>query len=191
LNVVLRFSPTLKRLEEERNAALKDVDSKRAVLYPNVSVRYEKLSGALSVIPIDHWMVVLDYVPGAGLSSFSAIGAAVKRAEMAGNAMVAGQRDVTERTFNQYSDARSFIDQLEPARAYAKASADVMASYLRQYTTGRKSWLDVMNAQREQTQARYAELDAFAGGVLAVLKLEILAGRVTRATVQAEPTKLP
>jgi adhesin transport system outer membrane protein len=134
---------------------------------------------------------VLDYVPGAGLSSFSAIGAAVKRAEMAGNAMVAGQRDVTERTFNQYSDARSFIDQLEPARAYAKASADVMASYLRQYTTGRKSWLDVMNAQREQTQARYAELDAFAGGVLAVLKLEILAGRVTRATVQAEPTKLP
>jgi len=189
LKEVRGFSPTLKRLEEERNIAQKDIEAKRAVLWPNVSLRYEKLTGALSAIPLDHWLVALEYQPGAGLSSMSAISAAVKRAEMAGNALEAGRRDVTERTLNQYSEAKSYADQLEPSRAYAKASSDVMASYLRQYTAGRKSWLDVMNAQREQTQARYAAVDVAVGALLSKLKIDILTGQLTRAAVMSSTAK--
>jgi adhesin transport system outer membrane protein len=61
-----------------------------------------------------------------------------------------------------------------------------MASYLRQYTTGRKSWLDVMNAQREQTQARYSAVDVAAGVLLSSLKLDILTGRLNRASLSAK-----
>jgi len=34
------------------------------------------------------------------------------------------------------------------------ATSSVVESYLRQYAVGKKSWLDVLNAQRESTQAR-------------------------------------
>ncbi len=176
-------APALKRLEQEREVAQNDVEAKRAQLYPNVSLRYEKFSGAATVVPFDRMLVVLDYQPGAGLSSMSAIGAAVKRAGMSANAIDAGMREVTEKTLNQYSEARAFVDQIEPSKAYASAASGVMASYLRQYTTGRKSWLDVMNAQREQTQARYSAVDVAAGVLLSSLKLDILTGRLNRASL--------
>lgn len=179
------YAPTIKRLEQERDVAQNDVASRRALLYPNVSLRYEKFSGAATVVPFDRMLVVLEYQPGAGLSSMSAIGAAVKRAGMSANAIDAGMREITEKTLNQYSEARAFVDQIEPSRAYAAASSEVMASYLRQYTTGRKSWLDVMNAQREQTQARYSAVDVAAGVVLSALKLDILTGRLSRASLSA------
>ncbi len=177
------YAPTLKRLEQERDVVQNDVKARRAQLYPNVSLRYEKFSGAASVVPLDRMLVVLEYQPGAGLSSMSAIGAAVKRAGMAARAIDSGLREITEKTLNQYSEARAFVDQIEPSKAYATAASGVMASYLRQYTTGRKSWLDVMNAQREQTQARYAAVDVAAGALLSSLKLDILTGRLNRTSL--------
>ena len=187
LDAAKGYSPTLKRLEQEREVARNEVDSRRALLYPNVSLRYEKFTGAATAIPLDRYMVTLEYQPGAGLSSVSAINAAAKRAEMATSALEAGRRDITEKTLNQYSETRSFAEQSEPARAYARAASDVMASYLRQYTTGRKSWLDVMNAQREQTQARNAAVDVEVGALLSLIKLDILTGRLTRVSVLTPP----
>ena len=177
------YAPTLKRLEQERDVAQNDVKARRAQLYPNISLRYEKFGGAAAVVPFDRMLVVLEYQPGAGFSSMSAIGAAAKRAGMASSAIDSGMREVTEKTLNQYSEARAFVDQIEPSKAYAMAASGVMASYLRQYTTGRKSWLDVMNAQREQTQARYSAVDVAAGVLLSFLKLDILTGRLNRVSL--------
>lgn len=173
-------SPALHRLAEEQKLAGKDVDARRAAIMPNVSLRYEKFSGAAALVPFDRWMVVLDFQPGAGLSSLSAVQAAARRADMAASAREAGWRDVTEKTLTQLNEARSFAEQREPARAYARAAGEVMASYLRQYTAGRKSWLDALNAQREWTQARYAAADVEAGALLSQVKLDILTGRLTR-----------
>ena len=179
------YAPTRKRLEKERDVARNDVEARRALLYPNVSLRYEKFSGAATLVSTDRMQVVLEYQPGAGLSSMPAIGAAVKRADMASSAIDSWSREIAEKTLNQYSEARAFVDQLEPSKAYAAAASGVMASYLRQYTTGRKSWLDVMNAQREQTQARYAAVDVAAGVLLSSLKIDILTGQLNRTNLVA------
>lgn len=179
----VKASPSLMRLEQERQAALSDVEGKRASLYPNVSLRYEKFMGAASAVPFDRWSVALEYQPGSGLSAVSGLGASAKRLEMAASAIEAGQREVTERIMNQFNEAQTFAQQVGPATDYARTASDVMASYLRQYTAGRKSWLDVMNAQREQTQSRYSAADVTSGTLLSVLKLEILAGLLTRDTI--------
>jgi adhesin transport system outer membrane protein len=73
--------------------------------------------------------------------------------------------------------------QLDPVRKIARASDEVVASYLRQYQVGRKTWLDVLNAQRESTQARYslADLD---WGIRAVhMRLLLLSGGVDARSV--------
>jgi adhesin transport system outer membrane protein len=53
------------------------------------------------------------------------------------------------------------------------ANEDVSASFSRQYAIGRKGWIDVLNAQRELTQARYAATDAEWAGRLAQLRMAI------------------
>ena len=142
-------------------------------------------------MPLDRWLVVLDFQPGAGLSSLAAARAAAERANMAQSAEEAGRRELAEKTLVQVNEAASFAEQRGPALAYSRAAGDVMASYLRQYTTGRKSWLDVLNAQREWTQARYAAADVEAGAALAALRLDILTGRLDRARVMADAAGKP
>jgi adhesin transport system outer membrane protein len=60
-----------------------------------------------------------------------------------------------------------------------------MASYLRQYTAGRKTWLEVLNAQREWVQARYAQVDNAFAYKMGIYKLDVLTG------VMQPPIKTP
>ena len=177
------FSPTLKRLAANVDLAETDVRARNAAIYPEVVGRYERFNGSAQVIPFDRWMVVLQYQPGAGLSQVPLIDAARRRVEAATSGLEAGRRDLTERVFSQYNEARSLLEQIEPARGYQRASADVMDSYLRQYTAGRKTWQEVLNAQRELTQAGYALVDTESATTAAFLKLDVLTGELARANV--------
>jgi adhesin transport system outer membrane protein len=69
--------------------------------------------------------------------------------------------------------------QIAPAQALEAGTAEIVDSYLRQYQVGRKNWLDVMNAQREKTQALYSLADTRFGLQLAQVRLMILTGDVT------------
>ena len=62
----------------------------------------------------------------------------------------------------------------------------MVSSYLRQYTVGRKTWLDVLNAQRELVQAQLALADNQAALNIASHKLQTLLGGLTRKTVVLE-----
>jgi adhesin transport system outer membrane protein len=56
-------------------------------------------------------------------------------------------------------------------------SVEVSDSYARQYTTGRKTWIDVLNAVRETTQAELAMVDAAAQADAASLRLRLRTGQ--------------
>lgn len=178
-----QYSPTLRRLEAELLQAKAEVDSRKSALMPQVSARYEQLGGSATTIPSERVMLVLAYQPGAGLSSVSQMDASLKRVQAAESAVAAGERDAQERALNQLNEANAFVEQLAPILDYAQATRDVMSSYLRQYTAGRKSWLDVLNTQRELTQARYNAADISAGVLHSSLKLDALTGRLIRASV--------
>jgi len=55
----------------------------------------------------------------------------------------------------------------------------VFDSFVRQFAVGRKSWVDVLNAQRESSSARYALADAEWGRVGANIRLRILIGDIS------------
>jgi adhesin transport system outer membrane protein len=76
--------------------------------------------------------------------------------------------------------------QILPAQLLAESTSDVVASYLRQYTVGRKSWLDVLNAQRELVQAKYALVEYEVRLIMASYKMKILVGNIRRDTVMAQ-----
>lgn len=169
----LAHSPTQRRLAFEDEAAAAEIEGKKAVYLPQLTLRLESMQGATS----DHRaMLVLLAQPGAGLSAGSGVDAAVARREAARLTREAARRDVQDQVtldWNEWQAARARAENAEQARASA---AEVAESYARQYTAGRKSWLDVLNAVRENTQAELSLADAQAQMRAAALRLKARIG---------------
>ena len=94
----------------------------------------------------------------------------------------AAERDMRERLtldWNEWVAARLRLANAEQARAM---STQVFESYARQFTTGRKTWIDVLNAVREATQSELAVVDARAQMLAASLRLRALTGTLTSTT---------
>lgn len=167
-------SPVLLRLAFEEAATTDEIDLKRAAYMPQVALRVERSTGG---VPSDtRALLVLEAQPGAGLSALSGVDAAVARREAARQSREAALRDVRERVqvdWNEWVGARLRLDNAREARAM---SVEVFESYTRQYTTGRKTWIDVLNAVREATQAEAAMADAAAQAAAAGMRLRLLTG---------------
>jgi adhesin transport system outer membrane protein len=120
----------------------------------------------------------VEFKPGPGLSSLTAVQAAAARVEASEEAVVVHERQLAQQVRAAWLDLQAQTLQLEPSRAISSSTDEVVASYLRQYQVGRKTWLDVLNAQRETTQARYTLADLEAGIQAAHLRLLMLSGRI-------------
>jgi len=169
----LAHSPALRRLNFEAQAANADIDSKRSAYMPQLSLRLESSHGDTSD---NRALLVLLAQPGAGLSAKSSVDAALARREATRLAAEVTQRDVRQQIaldWNDWTAARSRLDNAEQVRT---TSAEVSESYARQYTAGRKTWLDVLNAVREATQAELALVDVKSQMQAAVLRLKAQTG---------------
>jgi adhesin transport system outer membrane protein len=169
-------SPMLRRLRAETQLSEADVNLRKAQVLPQLNLRHERFMGATISVPFDRTMFVLQYQPGSGVSAWPSMDAAVKRIEASQSAYESGVREVTEKVSSQWVEVKSFKEMLDVTNQYVGASQEVMASYLRQYTAGRKTWLEVLNAQREWVQARYAQVDNAFAFKLGVYKLDVLSG---------------
>jgi len=103
--------------------------------------------------------VIEGALDGLGFSSYSRI----KGASAAINAAQYEVDDALIETIRQVENLninRTLQGDLRVAQRLAVAALeDTMASFLRQYETNRKSWLEILNTQRELTQIRYALID--------------------------------
>lgn len=172
-------SPQRQRLQAQIEAAQAQIDTARSTLKPQVSVGYDLKLGRLTQGE-DRGRVFLgvSLQTGAGLSSLSAIDTAVARQQATRDALEQHQRELAQTIRSSWNELGSLSAQLAPARALMGASDEVVESYLRQFQVGRKTWLDVLNAQREMTNARYTLADIEAPLLLAKLRLMVLTGQL-------------
>lgn len=179
------YSPTLQRLSFEEAAANAEITAKRSVYMPQLALRLESSTGQAldnQVETDNRAMLVLLAQPGAGLSAKSGADAAVARRDAVRMTREAADRDVRERVtldWNEWVASRQRLENANQARAM---STEVSASYARQYTTGRKTWIDVLNAVREATESELAADDAHAQVLAASLRLRALTGTLTRTS---------
>lgn len=178
LTASLAHAPTLKKLAAEREAAGRDVDARRAALMPSVLLRLERYDNSLTSSggADQRALVVLSAQPGAGLSALAGVSAAQAKVEAARYALEAARQAVV-------TQVRQDWDELTTARLRAATAietrvvtAEVFHSYTRQYAAGRKTWIEVMNAVRESSQADVAVIDIQAQALAASWRLAILTG---------------
>jgi adhesin transport system outer membrane protein len=65
-----------------------------------------------------------------------------------------------------------------------RSTQQVYESCLRQFPVGRRTWLEVLLARRDATQAQYALSDARWTGFASILKLELATGQLAARNFQ-------
>lgn len=183
LDLAREFSSTLQRLAREEAAAAADVDVKNASYKPQLSARYENAnaSAALNGTPAystKRLYLVLEMQTGAGLAALSEVRAAQARREAAQQEREIALRDLNERVSTDWDELAASRVRLENASLASVSAKQVYESYARLFTTGRKTWLDVLNTVRESTQSDLVAIDSQAQITGAALRLRLVTGKL-------------
>ena len=181
VSIGILVSPKIARIKSEADGFEANVRSARSVLYPQVSLGYEygKTHGGISDGLIDEeTFVTVQFQPGAGLSVASSVTAAKQRKLAALDTLEAEKRELRRQIKFAWNEYVSASIQLEPSKMLVEATGSVVESYLRQYAVGKKSWLDVLNAQREATQAKNTLVDYEVLYLTSLYRLKIILNEI-------------
>jgi outer membrane protein TolC len=88
-------------------------------------------------------------------------------------------KDISDRIRLAINDLSSSGNEVEVFNDLVVSSAEVYESSLRQFTLGKKTWPEVLNAWRENIQAKYSLTDSRWKGFTAGLQVKILMGDIT------------
>ena len=181
VSIGILVSPKIARFKSEADGFEANVRSARSLLYPQVSLGYEygKTHGGISDGLInEETFVTVQFQPGAGLSVASSVTAAKQRKLAALDTLEAEKRELRRQIKFAWNEYVSASIQLEPSKMLVEATGSVVESYLRQYAVGKKSWLDVLNAQREATQAKNTLVDYEVLYLTSLYRLKIILNEI-------------
>lgn len=151
----LNFDPGLRRVRLEAQVADADARIARAQTLPQLNAQYGygEFNGHQVGLAIRMQM-------DGGLSRFAAADAARLRQVSSEARIGTAERELRDILVIDHVEYEAASARAETTRFSAEASQRVTESYMRQFTSGRRTWLDVMNAVRESTTAQIDALDA-------------------------------
>jgi adhesin transport system outer membrane protein len=173
----LDVNPTKQKLLHAAVASQAEVEVQSSALYPEVYMRAEEQYGNYAysgIQPTARIFVGLQSNFGAGLSSASKVDAARAKTRASESDLETNQRNITEQIMTEWSNVQNLQARLSALDVAQTSSEEVRASWDRQFVTGRKSWLDVMNAAKELAQTELQIGDSRAGLVVSSWKIAIL-----------------
>lgn len=168
IGAALGCSPRLKALR----SLLGEVDAQRRVarsrLFPQLVAQasHNEITGT-------RFGVTLRVQTGNGLSQFAAVNTAEARVLSAEYEIDVAEREIRETIRADYLTYRSGLNRVTASVRATLSSELVTESYQRQFITGRRTWLDVMNAVRESMSARLTEGEAQLGAMAAYSRLMV------------------
>lgn len=177
----ISVSPRLARIQAEVKGFDANIKSAKSALYPQVSLGYEKRYNDPDPSRLDvdeETFVSVQFQPGAGFAVASSISAAKQRKLSARDSLEAEKRELRRQIKTAWNEYTSVSFQLAPSKMLVDATSSVIESYLRQYAVGKKSWLDVLNAQREATQARNTLVDFEVQHLTSLYRLRVLMNEI-------------
>ena len=178
VHIALENAPELARLNAEERVAEETIAATRSSLSPTLSLRYQRIFGGSTLYATDQLFLGVTYQPGSGLSSLSAISEAEARRTGTTYAREATRLELMNRVRNLWQQADSSRRELRVLGDLVASTQEVYASCLRQFPVGRRTWLEVLLARRDATQAQYALSDTQWMGFAAELKLQLVTGQL-------------
>lgn len=151
----LIFDPGLRRVRLEAEVADADARIAKAQTLPQLNAQYGygEFNGHQVGLALRMQM-------DGGLSRFAAADAARLRQVSSEARIGTAERELRDILVIDHVEYEAASARATTTRFSAEASQRVTESYMRQFTSGRRTWLDVMNAVRESTTAQIDALDA-------------------------------
>ncbi len=175
-------APMLERMAAEMVSAEADIDTAKASYYPQLSARFDRTFGNTNQNN-EQTYLALTFQPGPGLAVASSVRAATARKESAADAIEIARKELLDKVRTDWNQHQSAAADSEVLAELVTATRASYESAIRQYPIGRKSWLEVLNSQREATQARNSLADAMWSGYLAGVRVSIATGDLSRQTL--------
>lgn len=161
-------SPTRKRAQAEALVARADVKLAQSQYMPRVSAVFSS-----NEVTGERVGVVFRAGTNGGLSQFEAASAARQRRQAAELQVGAAERDLRDAINADIAENLASRQRIVSSGEAASASRAVTDSYQRQFVVGRRSWLDVMNAALETTQAELSADDAEVTAMASAARLSL------------------
>jgi adhesin transport system outer membrane protein len=170
-----------KRLLSQIESAEAQIKVSQTQIYPSLMAGYQHTWNGQVPAGTDRSKAYLSiqFQSGSGLSALSGVQAAVSRKAATQQELESLERQLISQAASTLNELDALQAQIGSAQALEASTAEIVDSYLRQYQVGRKNWLEVLNAQREKTQALFSLADTRFGLQLAQVRLMILTGDIT------------
>ncbi len=188
----LAHSPTLVRLTAEAQAAGHDAESALGAAAPQIELRLQHVRSSQPVEYSDTRVyLAVEFQPGAGLSALSGYKASQSRRDAAVQDQMRARLEIEDRARQLWNDAVVATEQLALLGQLRSSNAEIVQSFVRQYEAGKRSWLDVLNAQRESSQTQLSFVDAYYASQSNIYRTEVLAGNAAALGGEAQAGELP
>jgi adhesin transport system outer membrane protein len=184
VEAALTCDPGIRRLRAETDVAEADRKLSRAALFPQVGVQFthDRFQGS-------GLGVAVQAQTNGGLSPVATANAAAARTSAARFRVTVAERETREATILDIVENTSAQAQVESSKDAAASSSNVTESFMRQFITGRRTWLDVMNAVRESNAARITLANAEINAMSSSARLLIRSCQWQAQEIRAEPAR--
>lgn len=168
IEVATTCSPTRKRLQAEALVARADQKLAKSQYLPRLSAQFSS-----NEVTGERVGLSLTQSINGGLSSIESARAARTRRQAAEVQVGAAEQDVRTQLSADFAENRAARARVESSHTAATAARGVTDSYQRLFVVGRRSWLDVMNAALEVTQADLAVQDAEVSAMASAARIQL------------------
>ena len=187
-------SPTAARLQAQARQLDMELQARKAQTYPEVFARAEHQQGSFSssgLSSANRFFIGLSATPGAGLSAWSGIDAALARLQANEAEVETTRRALLEQVSLEHITLVSQQQRLPSLVASLRHVQAMVDSWDRQFLAGRKTWVEVMNAARELSQAQTALAEVEVALTVASWRLAVLTEGVPAIVAAAQPSLVP
>lgn len=176
----LRVSPELASARLQREVADTEVRLKKADMMPRLIGRVQEVRSPTASQTLSYTQAYIGVEASLtnGLSQFDGVRQSVSRMQAAEQQIQVQERNLRQLCLSTWADANNYSVQIPALAGLVQNNGSVVESFMRQYIAGKKSWLDVLNAERELTQSQLSQADVRAQIVMAGLRLRRLTGHL-------------
>ena len=196
-------NPYAARLAATARVAEAEIAERKADTKPEVYLRVERQMGNFSVSDApaaNRVFIGMSTRFGAGLSTLSQVGGAQARYESALEDIESARMALAEQVSSDYMLAASAQSRLVLLESSLQSAQAISQAWDRQFLTGQKSWLDVMNSVRELAQVELQIADVKASALLLTWRLALYTqgvdaliahGKTQPPVVNSDPKLIP
>ncbi len=190
---MIKYHPSLSKLDEQIKASIYEVDKEQAALYPTISLTAEHTSGNVydkeSNDSNNAVYLSLRASTGAGLSILSKIEKAKVNTKKLQAEKNLKEKELSDSILTDYNNMLIAKEKIDNLKENKELSAEIFESNKRLFIAGRKQWLDLVNSSKELMDISVSHQETKELYIILKYKIALQTGLINTSTGDIQDNK--